>query len=168
MRLPGMLAVLMACLGIGLQPLRRIKRELRCLEGLCLGLRAMREELAGSLRPLGELLERAAALTEGEARAFFLAAAVGMAALREKSFAEIWQAACRALPPLPEPLCRELEALGLTLGRAAPEDQLAALDRWLLRAGKALDERRSRLPEQRRLTLALSAAAGVFLSLLLV
>lgn len=127
----------------------------------------MREELCCSLCPLAGLLARAEALTEGAARDFFAQAALGLETLEEQSFAEGWAAACRGLAALAPEERRALEEPGLSLGRSELSDQLAALDRSLAALDKAAEALRARLPEQRRLSLALSAAAGVFLCLLI-
>ena len=166
MRIVGLLAVLGACAALGLCRAQTEARTLRCLEGLCAGIRCMREELAARLAPLDELLPLAAARA-GEAERFFRRLTEAMDKLGAQSFGALWCEACRELPLLPTDVGGDLEALGATLGRAELSDQLAACDRFLARCEAEIDGRRRRLPEQRRLFLALGAAAGLFLCLLI-
>lgn len=164
MKIAGLLAVMSACLWIACRLIMTRRRELRLLEGLCWGLRSVREELAARLCPIEELLRLAGDRAGGEAGRFFRAAADDMTGLGEMCFSEIWKEACSALPDTERFL---LVPLGATLGRYELSDQLSACDHCLGQLEQELKQLRSQLPEQRRLALALSAAAGLFLCLLI-
>lgn len=168
MRWIGALAVMLACMGMSLSLIRALRGELLCLKSLCHALERMRAELATTLCPLPRLLEEAARVSEGEAASFFCAVSEGMESLSERSFAEIWtDAAGRCLPSLQTQERAELEQLGAALGRYELQEQLAAIDRFLLSASDTLSRRRLQFPDRRRLILALGTAAGGFLCLLM-
>ncbi len=164
----AVLAVFAAFVGFGQRLSQAQRLELRCLEGISLGVRIIREELAARLCPMDALLAMAAEGTEGDASRFFGCAADSLSELNEKSFFEIWRNACRKLLPDLSQEERELiEALGMTLGRCELNDQLSACDRFLTQSEQRSRILRASLPEKRRLTLALCTAAGLFLSLLI-
>ena len=168
MRLVGLLSLMAAALGAGVCYLRALGRELRYMQGLCLGMRALRAELALRLSPMRELLLLASERSNRETARFFLAAADAVCKLDERGFPELWTEACRrTLGALSADNRRDLEQLGLSLGRFGLEDQLAACDRWLSRAEEWIDRQREAYPERRRLALGLGAAAGAFLCLLM-
>ncbi len=168
MKLIGLLAVLGGSLGFGVSLARSFRQELQSLEELTKGLRILREELAARLCPMGALLNAAAQGTEGEAAAFFRRVAGDLSELNERSFAELWRGACRScLPGLSAEDRESLERLGTSLGRCELADQLAACDRFLSHSESRAGALRAALPERRRLTLALCAAAGLFLCLLI-
>ena len=115
-----------------------------------------------------ELLLQAAEQTDTQESGFFHRCAGSLAELNTKSFSELWTEACRhCLTALSDENLRQIENLGTSLGRYEPEEQLAACDRYLRCCEDAAEKLRIRLPEQRRLSLALGAAAGVFLCLLI-
>ena len=141
---------------------------MQMLSDLILGVRRIRAELAARLCPLRELLPMAAEGAGEEVSAFFQTADAGLDELNRRGFSEIWSAACRSkLVFLSEEDLRALEALGTTLGRYELSDQLAACERYLSTAGETLDQLRRKYPERRRLSLALGAAGGCFLCLLI-
>lgn len=157
-----------ACLGISAGLTREMRRELKTLEDLYTGVRVMRAELAARLCPTRELTLLAAERTAGETALFLRSVAEGLSELEQKSFCEIWRGACRTgLHSLTNENRERLEALGDTLGRYGLDEQLAALDRFLLQTDEEIRKLREKFPERRRLSFALSAAAGAFLCLLI-
>ncbi len=168
MKIPGILAVFAAFLGLGITQLRNMKREMRCLDGLARGVTAIRAELASRLCPMDELLTTAAERAGGEAGLFFHCVLDSLTELNTRSFSALWTDACSgSLPALSEENRRQLEALGGMLGRYGVDEQMAACDSYLRFCLDALEDARDHYPERRRLSLALSAAAGIFLCLLI-
>ena len=164
MKFLGVLAVIGSCIGIGLMRIKAAGQEIRTLQSLMRGIRVMRAELSCRLCPLEELLVLAGA----EAGVFFQSCAESLSGLNENSFADLWIDACRkCLPALSAESRGQLETLGASLGRYELDEQLAACDRYLRCAEETANGLLARLPEQRKLSLALSAAAGVFLCLLI-
>ena len=167
MKFIGLLAVIGSCLGIGWIKINAVRLEIRTMDALLRGVRVIRSELSGRLCPMRELLLLAAA-EAGEDCDFFLVCADRMEELNRKSFSSIWSETCRScLKGLSEENLRTTDSLGSTLGRYEMDVQLAACDRYLRSCEQSLKELRYRLPEQRRLTLALSSATGIFLCLLI-
>lgn len=168
MRIVGIIAIVASCLAIGRMRVKSFKEEMRILDALSKGIQVMRAELSCRLCPMEELLSMAAGQAGTEAASFFHTCADGLSALSEKSFAQVWTEACRKkLSMLSEENFSQLAALGASLGRYELDEQLAACDRYLLCTEDKLKSMREKLPEMQRLSLALSAAAGVFLCLLI-
>lgn len=164
----GMIAVLAASLSLAAAPLKSARKRMQSLEDLLTGVRRIRAELAARLCPLRELLPLAAEGAGEEVSAFLKAAGEGLDELNRREFSEIWSAACRTrFSTLTEDDLRALEVLGRTIGRYELTDQLAACERYLSVAGDTLEELRRKFPERRRLSLALGAAGGCFLCLLI-
>lgn len=168
MKLLGLLTVMAAALGLSLSYLKALDGELSCVRGLCLGVRIIRSELALSASPMRELLAQASARTNGDAAGFFRSVSEAMHSLDERSFAELWHEACGRLQGrIPAENWRELDELGRMLGRFELKDLLAACDRYLSKTEEWIGKNGARLPERRRLALALGAAGGSFLCLLM-
>ena len=168
MKILGILAVVGSCIGIGLTSIGAVRQEIRTLEGLAQGIHCIRAELSSRLCPMQELLMTAERQAGPYVCAFFHSCADALTELNSKCFAELWSNACCAfLPALSENERIALEVLGATLGRYELDEQLAACDRYLRSCEDAAEKLRLKLPEQRRLSLALSTAAGVFLCLMI-
>lgn len=168
MKIIGTVIVIGACLSIGQRKVNAARRELFTLSDLIAGVRVMRAELTSWLCPMEDLLRQAAEHTGPEASAFFLCCAESLSKLNENSFSELWSKACETILSIPAEGRRQLEMLGDSLGRYELEEQLAACDRYLRDTEEEADKLRAKLPELRKLTLALSAAAGAFLCLLII
>ncbi|MBR0355251.1 MAG: stage III sporulation protein AB [Oscillospiraceae bacterium] len=168
MKLLGLLSVMAAGIGLSLSYLGAARREIQTVRGLQTGIRLLRSELALRRSPVRELIQLAAAHTDTDARSFFHAAEQSLRELDERSFAALWSEACRsALRGISEENRRDLEELGLSLGRFELDDQLSACDRYLEKTEAWIRDRSARWPERRRLALVLGAAAGSFLCLLM-
>lgn len=167
MKLLGLLSVFTAFAGMSLTIVERSRREMNMTEGLCVGVKLMRSEMAASLRPMRDLLCLAAESAAGEASAFFTDLSKRFDDLTCRQFSELWIEECRNDRSLPDEFRRELETLGCSLGRFALPDQLAACDRFLAYAEEWLKINRAKYYEKRRLTLCLGATAGIFVGLLI-
>lgn len=168
MRVLGILAVIGACLSVSVILILFRKQEIRCLDGLVCGIRAMRAELSTRLCPMDELLMIASERAGKESSVFFQGVRESLTDLNTQSFVELWTEASRFyLPILSEENRQQLEALGAMLGRYSLDEQLAACDSYLRQSEERLQIERGRYPEQRKLYLVLSAAAGTYLCLLI-
>lgn len=164
----GVFAVVLSCLAMGWGRVMMLRKEIQTLNALSKGIWAIRSELSCRLCPMDELLSLAAGQTEMEAAGFFRTCAEELNRLNENSFSEIWADACRrCLTTLSAESRGQLAALGASLGRYEIGDQLAACDRFLRSTEEKEKYLRQKFPEQSRLILAVSAAAGVFLCLLI-
>ena len=145
-----------------------MKRVCRCLKQLDLSAKEMRASLASLQSPLNEIISSAAENTDGDAGIFFRSILSELSRLNETRFSEIWRKNDQQyLSILPERDRESLIALGTFLGRFDLEDQLCACDRYIISNEESLSAFESRIPETKRLYLALSGAAGVFLCLLI-
>ena len=167
LKIIGAVIVIGACLSIGQRRVIAVRRELCTLGALMHGVRIMRAELTSRLCPMEELLRKAAEHAGREAEDVFLCCAESLSKLNENSFSELWSDSCGTILSIPAEERRQLELLGESLGRYELDEQLAACDRYLHDAGVKVQKLRMMLPELRKLSLALSAAAGAFLCLLI-
>ena len=167
MKIIGAMIVIGACLSIGQRRVNAVRRELCTVSALIHGVRVMRAELTSRLCPMDELLRKAAEHAGPEAEAFFLRCAESLSKLNENSFSDLWSEACGTILSITAEDRRQLELLGESLGRYELDEQLAACDRYLRDAGVEVQKLRVKLPELRKLSLALSGAGGVFLCLLI-
>ena len=167
MKIIGAMIVIGACLSIGQRRVNAVRRELCTVSALIYGVRVMRAELTSRLCPMDELLRKAAEHAGPEAEAFFLRCAESLSKLNENSFSDLWSDACGTILSITAEDRRQLELLGESLGRYELDEQLAACDRYLRDAGVEVQKLRVKLPELRKLSLALSGAGGVFLCLLI-
>ena len=167
MKIIGAMIVIGACLSIGQRRVNAVRRELCTVSALIHGVLVMRAELTSRLCPMDELLRKAAEHAGPEAEAFFLRCAESLSKLNENSFSDLWSEACGTILSITAEDRRQLELLGESLGRYELDEQLAACDRYLRDAGVEVQKLRVKLPELRKLSLALSGAGGVFLCLLI-
>ncbi|MCR5664802.1 MAG: stage III sporulation protein AB [Oscillospiraceae bacterium] len=168
MKLLGALAVMAACVSAGVRLNRERAEELALLRELCRGVERVHAELATSLRPLPELCAQLGGELSGAAGAFFRSLAESMPALSQQSFFELWQSAAgRSLSALAPEERSALLQLGQALGRFELQEQLGACERCRESLADAAAERKERSRNERKLTLALSGAAGALLCLLL-
>lgn len=167
MKIIGMVIVIGVCLVIGQMKVKAVRQELFTLNALIAGVRVMRAELTSRLCPMEDLLRQAAEHAGSEADVFFQQCAERLTNLNEESFSDLWSDACQRITTISAEDRRQLEMLGDSLGRYELEEQLAACDRYLRVAEENADKLRVKLPELRKLSLALSAAAGMFLCLLI-
>ena len=166
MRALGACAILFAAVSIGLLRLREKKRRLDCLRSLEEALRLMAGELSLRRPTMPELLCRMAEQSEGSAAGFFRCLALSMPRLGEKSFSALWTDAVRAcFPELRREEENELRKVGHLLGRFELSQQLAGLESCRLRLRSRLERAEDAYQREKKLTLALPAAAGCLLIL---
>lgn len=163
-------ALIIAALVLGaLSYLKQRRERMRLLEQLSAALNMAAGELSLRALPLPRLFELLSGRAQGAAAEFFAALCDGMDRLGEENFSTLWDKAAREkLPELMPEEREELKRLGAVLGRYELERQLEALRACAAVFDGALCRARRDYPDRRRLTLGLSACAGVLLIILLI
>lgn len=124
----------------------------------------MEFELARFKTPLPELFTVLEMELHGEAAALCRRVGSGFARLGECDFSALWSEGLSALPEEEE---RILCTLGSVLGRYGAEEQTQAVDLCRREMELARDEAKIQAQEKGRVYIALSAAGGAMLSVLL-
>lgn len=164
MRLAGAFMVFAACGAMGLMRVAGAKARMEQLAAVERALALMRGELALNLTPMPNLIEYVSLHSCGGAREFFSALLRKLSALGERELSALWtEAAAETLGLLGVEERAELDALGQILGRAELSEQLSAIERCERCFDGALKSARIEYPTHRRLTLGVSAAAGLLL-----
>lgn len=148
----------------GLAGAKRLRRTVLRREELCRMLSMMEFELMRFKTPMPELF--AALETElcGETAAICKTVGAGFSQLGERDFSALW---AEALAVLPEKERRILRPLGSVLGRYGAEEQTRAVARCRREMELSRDEATAQAREKGRVYIALSAAGGAMLSVLL-
>lgn len=168
-RFVGALLAFLGCFSMGLIKLKREKAELSALEAVCDALGQMRVELSSRLAPIPELAGILSRRTQGDARRFFALLCSKLNKLGERELCELWcECAETELCALNADALRDFIALGQILGRGELDLQLAAIARCEASSRQTLAEGRTRFAGQRRLTLGVSASAGLMLVIMLI
>jgi stage III sporulation protein AB len=168
MRGIGAAAVMLASVVIGVLSVRQSQKHLLNLRELEDALLYLTAELAEKQSPLPELIKTGCIVSSGEAKLFFRDLYERLSRLGDKSFYELWEDAVRQhYAMLAEGERRELLALGRQLGRAALQRQLAACERCTRFLASARESGESLYVRERRMRLALPAAMGGLLLILL-
>ncbi len=169
MKYIGAVLLLAACAAIGFIRVRTLKRRRETLSMLAESLQMMRNELAARLVTIPSLLSFLAERGHGELKSFFESMSISMDELGECEFALIWASSVRdTLVSLSEEERREIAALGQVLGQSEIDEQLAAIGRCQIFMDRALEQLRGQYPQLCRLAVAIPAAAGLMLVIVLV
>lgn len=169
MRALGALMAFAACGAMGLLRVMSERRRIDALAALSEALRVMRGELAARLTAVPELTEYMARHSRGDAKSFFSAVSDRLSQLGKRELAELWrESVMETLPALETYELRELASVGLVLGRCELDVQLAALDSCAAVLRAAQERAQAEYPQQKRLSLGVSAAAGLMLVTLLI
>lgn len=168
MRGIGAAAVMLASFGIGVLSVRQRQRHLLYLRELEAALLYLTAELEEKQSPLPELIKTGCIVSSGEAKLFFHDLYERLSGLGDKCFHELWEDTVRKhYAMLAEGERRELLALGRQLGRASLQRQLAACERCTHFLAAARESGESLYIRERRMRLALPAAMGGLLLILL-
>lgn len=168
-RLFGALMAFSGCFSLGLMKLRREKARIRALEALCGALSQMRVELGARLASVPALADMLSARAEGDARRFFAALCEKLAFLGESELCELWaECARRELSALGADELNDFIALGRILGRGELSTQLETISQCEGAFNCALVAARAEHAEKLRLTLGVSASAGLMLVIMLI
>lgn len=124
----------------------------------------MEFELARFKTPLPELFTVLETELDREAAALCRGVGAGLSRLGERDFSALWAEGLSALPEEEE---RILRSLGSVLGRYGAEEQTRAVELCRRKMELARDEARMQAREKGRVYIALSAAGGAMLSVLL-
>lgn len=169
MRGLGAVMAFAACCALGLMRIAAARRRIDTLAALTEALYVMRGELAARLTAMPMLVEYMAQHSRGDAQSFFDAVRDRLPQLGRRELSELWcESVMETLPALEKDELRELAAAGLVLGRCELEVQLAAIDRCAAALRAAQERAQADYPQQKRLSLGVSAAAGLMLVTLLI
>lgn len=164
----GALLSLLGFLSFALLALRDCRGGIRAREELADALSLLRSELQLHPAPFPEMLRTLSRSCSGAGKLFMNDVQAGTVSLGEVLFSSIWkQAAGDVRLPLKERERRELSRPGDFLGRCGLEEQLRALDQCIRFFVREKEEMQHVYPTRQKLTLALSAAAGAILVILI-
>ena len=169
MRALGALMAFAACSAMGLLRVASERRRIETLAALTEALDVMRGELAARLTAIPALTEYMARHSRGDAQSFFAAVLDRLPQLGKRELSELWcESVMETLPSLETDELRELASVGLVLGRCELDVQLSALDRCAAALRAAQERAQAEYPQQKRLSLGVSAAAGLVLVTVLI
>lgn len=168
-RLAGAVLLCAGSALLGFCAVRHLDRRVKDLQFLIHALESMVRELSYRMAPLPELLQFAAAQTEGKVGLFFELCAQGAEHLNGRSFQRVWEQAMEASQMRLESSDLEyLNQLGSILGRYDGDSQRQALEGAVQR----LEEQRKTAAEQSsrlgKVYGVLGLTAGAFLLILLI
>ncbi len=165
----GAIMAFSGCFSLGLMKLWREKARIHALETLCGALSQMRVELGARLASLPVLADMLSRRTEGDVRRFFTALCEKLTFLGKSEFCELWaECARRELSALGADELNDFIALGQVLGRGELSTQLDAIANCEGALNRALCAARAEHADKRRLTLGVSASAGLILVIMLI
>lgn len=153
-----------ACLMAGISGSRQLRKTVFRREELCRMLSMIEFELARFKTPLPELFTVLETELDGEAASLCRRVGAGLSRLGECDFSTLW---AEGLSFLPEEEERILRTLGSVLGRYGAEEQTQAVGLCHREMELAKDEARVQAKEKGRVYIALSAAGGAMLCVLL-
>lgn len=169
MRLLGAVMALIACGAMGFIYNRSLRERLDTLAAMYEVLAMMKLELSNRICALPELIETLSERSKGEVSDFLLAVYKRLSSLGEYSFDELWcECAAKSLTALNENERRAICSLGSILGRGELDAQIAEIDRCTSTLHTALENARTEQPQQKKLTLGMSFAAGMLLVIMLI
>lgn len=169
MRIIGAVLAFGACGAIGVMRIFAERGRIELLTSLCDAFTFMKAELSAHLTALPELAKMLSQRGKGDAADFFSALDARMNALGKCCFDEIWrESATETLCLLKEDELQEVLSVGAVLGRGELEMQLNAIDRCVSSLYAALKRARTQHPQQRKLTLGVSLAAGTLIVVMLI
>lgn len=169
MRMLGALMAFTACGMMGFLRVTSERRRIDTLAALSDALCVMRGELAARMTAIPALMNYMSRHSRDDAQSFFSAVSYRLPQLGRREFSELWcESVMETLPALETDELRELASVGLVLGRCELDMQLAALERSAAVLRAAQERAQAEYPQQRRLSLGVSAAAGLLLVTVLI
>lgn len=169
MRIIGAFLAFCACGAIGVMRIFAERKRIDLLTALCGAFSVMKAELSAHLTALPDLAKMLSQQGKGDAADFFSALDARMDALGKCCFDEIWrESAAETLCLLKEDELQEVLNVGAVLGRGELEMQLNAIDRCVSSLYAVLEGARTQQPQQSKLTLGVSLAAGTLIVVMLI
>lgn len=169
MRLLGAVMALISCGAMGFIYNRSLRERMNTLSAMCEALTMMKVELSCRMCALPELIEALSERSKCDAAVFFAGISSRLSSLGEHSFDELWrECAEKSFTALGENERREIVSLGSILGRGALDAQIAEIDRCTSVLHLALESARAEHPQQSKLALGMSFAAGMLLVIMLI
>lgn len=167
----GVLLVITACGGLGMEAALHFKRRLRLLEKLKLMITHLKGEILYANAPLSEAFDRTGSRNPGKAGALFRAVAGRLREESGESFSLIWKEQAEAFVKESELSHREREQLldfGEHLGYLDREMQEKTLLLYLEDLEYSVRVIRKEEPEKCRLYMSLGLMSGLFLAVVMV
>lgn len=171
LKFAGVIFVIAACAGLGMEAALRFKRRLRLLEKLKLMITHLKGEILYANVPLAEAFERTGARNPGRAGTLFQAVAARLSEETGERFALIWKEQAGTFVKDSELSHREREQLlsfGEHLGYLDREMQEKTLLLYLEDLEYSVRVIRKEEPEKCRLYMSLGLMSGLFLAVVLV
>lgn len=169
MRIIGAVLAFCACSAMGVMRVLAERGRIELLTALCDAFSVMKAELSSHLTALPDLAKMLSQRGKGDAADFFSALDARMDVLGKCRFDEIWrESAAETLCFLKEDELQAVLSVGAVLGRGELEMQLNAIDRCVSSLYAALERVRTQHPQQRKLTLGISLAAGTLIVVMLI
>ena len=168
MKLYGIALIMLASLWLSAQSVSVRRQHAETLGQFCLLLERLAGEIRIDAKPMPELLQSLVSRSGDSAEKFLDYLCTSLEKLGECSFSKLWEDALLVIPELHPDEIRELEKLGLVLGRYDSQTQEGAIQECA-QLLKAEEQRlRCELPQYRRLALGLGLSAAGLIGILLI
>lgn len=168
MKLLGTAIAVSACIYIAIMRIRSEHAKLCCLMTCIDALEQIRAEISLGYDDLPELFKKLSKAQVPENK-FFELLSLSLCELGDKSFRELWTSVSAiSFLPIGENSMNELCRVGNVLGRCDTQMQLSVLKHTIAYLEKELLKLREQLPQTKKLSLGLAAAAGLMTVILCV
>jgi len=162
MKLIGAVLCVFSFLFLAASYLNEEKRKMREYSGLSDALLLMKSELCARSFPMITLIGRAEETSEGCVKKFFRCVFEGFEKIGEKDFAQVWNGAAKENFAFFTPEQMRMICLpGTVLGKTAIETQSAALENSAMYFHAEAESKKEKMESEKKLTLGLSACAGL-------
>lgn len=169
MRWLGGFFIFFSCLTLGFTYSNSKRSHLKSLADVCDALELIKGELSTNLSSLPEICEALDGRAKGSAADFLLKLRISFENLGTEDFSMLWTRAVESA--FKDLSCEELKSvasLGNILGKFRLEDQLSALDCTTAYLKDTLNRAKLDYPNERKLSLGVSAAGAMLILLTLI
>ncbi|MGI5976530.1 MAG: stage III sporulation protein AB [Candidatus Limivicinus sp.] len=169
MKVIGSIMAFAACSLFGIIKVRTAAVHLSALRSVINGFDIMRAQLSVTAEPICFLMEYMADRSDEYSAGFFQTVLDNFESVGEKSFSEVWEQAVKeALAILNKDERENIARLGGCLGSSELSFQLSAIESCTSLLRKKLAELEQDFPQQKKLSLGLSMAAGMMIVIILI
>lgn len=168
-RMLGAILAFLSCGAMGIMRINSARRHLASFEALYDAMGEMKLGISTRLEAIPALTKRLSESAVGDAKEFFTLLSLRLDTLGERGLYELWrESAEETLTALTPGELHDFLSLGLVLGKSEADEQAEAIGHCQASIGRALNAARDKYPQQRRLALGLSSAAGMLLVIVLI